>query len=66
MLSASPGPAFPPSRTAWYGAGLLTCVFTIAFVHRIGLSLYVEPIKRALALSDTEIGILSGIAFAIP
>ena len=66
MLSASPGPAFPPSRTAWYGAGLLTCVFTIAFVHRIGLSLYVEPIKRALALSDTEIGILSGVAFAIP
>ena len=66
MLRAPADRGFPAARAAWFGATILTFVFTIAFVHRIGLSLYVEPIKRALALSDTQIGVLSGIAFAIP
>lgn len=66
MLSPKDGDGFPPPRVAWTGALILTFVFTIAFVHRIGLSLYVEPIKAALGLSDTEIGILTGIAFALP
>jgi MFS family permease len=66
MLSPERSDAFPSTRIAWTGAGILTFVFTIAFVHRIGLSLYVEPMKAALGLSDTEIGVLTGIAFALP
>jgi MFS family permease len=66
MLSPERSDSFPPTRIAWTGAGILTFVFTIAFVHRIGLSLYVEPMKAALGYSDTEIGVLTGIAFALP
>ena len=57
---------FPALRTAWWSAGAITIVFTIAFVHRIGLGLFVEPIKQALDLSDTQIGLLTGVCFAIP
>lgn len=57
---------FPPLRTAWWSAIAITVVFTIAFVHRIGLGLYVEPIKQALGFSDTQIGLLTGACFAIP
>jgi MFS family permease len=66
VLSPERADSFPSNRIAWTGAGILTFVFTVAFVHRIGLSLYVEPIKAALGLSDTEIGVLTGIAFALP
>ena len=59
-------PAYPSSRHAWWSAIAITLVFTVAFVHRIGLGLYVEPMKRALGLSDTQIGLLTGACFAIP
>lgn len=65
QTAATPA-AFPPLRVAWWSAGVLTIVFTIAFVHRIGLSLFVEPIKQALGLSDTQIGLLTGVCFAVP
>ncbi len=58
--------AFPPVRQAWWAATGITLVFTVAFVHRIGLGLYVEPMKRALDLSDTQIGLLTGACFAVP
>lgn len=57
---------FPSLRTAWWSAIALTVVFTIAFVHRIGLGLYVEPIKQALGFTDTQIGVLTGLSFALP
>lgn len=70
MLSATAAETararFPPLRTAWWSAVALTAVFTIAFVHRIGLGLYVEPIKQALGFTDTQIGVLTGLSFALP
>jgi len=58
--------AFPALRTAWWSAIALTVVFTIAFVHRIGLGLFVEPMKQSLGFSDTQIGLLTGLCFALP
>jgi MFS family permease len=57
---------FPSLRTAWWSVSAITVVFTIAFVHRIGLGLYVEPMKRSLGFSDTQIGLLTGLCFALP
>ena len=37
---------FPSLRTAWWSVSAITVVFTIAFVHRIGLGLYVEAMKQ--------------------
>ena len=39
--------------------------YTLSFVDRQILSLLVGPMKRDLAISDTRIGLLQGIAFAL-
>lgn len=43
--------------------GLLTS--TISFVDRSLLNILVEPVRRDLALSDAQIGVLTGLSFAI-
>lgn len=39
--------------------------YTVAFIDRQILSLLVQPIKRDLGVSDTQIGWLAGFAFAV-
>lgn len=48
-----------------YALFLLFLVFTSSHVDRQILAILLEPIKHELALSDTQLGFLSGIAFAI-
>lgn len=48
-----------------YVLALLTLVFVINFVDRQVLSVLIEPIKRELHLTDTQLGLLSGLAFAL-
>src|SRR5690606_24561377 len=45
---------------------ILTFIYAIAFVHRIGMSLLVGPMQADLGFSDTEIGLLTGVLFAVP
>jgi MFS family permease len=52
-------------RTTWYMVFILTLSFTLAYVDRHVLSLLVNPIKISLGLSDTDIGMLQGVAFSI-
>jgi MFS family permease len=55
-----------PSRAyAWYTVALLTLVYVMSFVDRYILGLLVEPIKADMALTDTQIGLLLGPAFAL-
>lgn len=44
---------------------VITAVFTLNFTDRALLNLLVQPIKTDLTLSDTQIGFLTGIAFAL-
>lgn len=39
--------------------------YTVAFIDRQILSLLIQPIKDDLGISDTQIGLLAGLAFAI-
>ena len=48
-----------------YVLALLTLVFVINFIDRQVLSVLIEPIKRELHLTDTQLGLLSGLAFAL-
>lgn len=48
-----------------YALLLLLLVFTSSHVDRQILAILLEPIKHELVLSDTQLGFLSGIAFAI-
>jgi MFS family permease len=60
------GAPWPVARVAWGTVIVLTLVYAIAFVHRIGLGLLVEPLQKDLHFSDTAIGWLAGILFAVP
>lgn len=55
---------YPPARTAWYAIGVFALVNALDNVDRGIISLLIEPIKRDLLLSDTEISLLLGLAFS--
>ncbi len=48
-----------------YALGLLFVGYVVNFVDRSILSILLEPIKLELALSDTQLGLLGGLAFAL-
>lgn len=56
-------PAMPPEarKTLIF----LVAIYSINFVDRQILSVLIEPIKADLGLSDTELGLLTGFAFAL-
>ncbi len=49
---------------AWYVVFVLLLIYVLAYVDRQVLALLVEPIKRDLDISDTEMSLLLGFAFA--
>ncbi len=57
--------AYPPPRYAWYVVAVLTLANTSAFIDRQILGLLVGPIRRDLGISDAQMGILYGLAFAL-
>ena len=50
---------------AWYLVGILMVAHVISFIDRQVITLLIEPIRRDLQISDTEISLLMGFAFAI-
>lgn len=58
------GADYPPRRYAWYVVGVLTLANVSAFVDRQILGLLVAPLRRDLGISDTQMGVLYGLAFA--
>ncbi len=50
---------------SWYVVFVLMVCYTLSFIDRQILSLLVGPIKRDLGISDTRIGLLQGLAFAL-
>ena len=48
-----------------YVLAILTVVYTMSLVDRGLISLLLQPIKEDLQLSDTQLGFLTGIAFAL-
>lgn len=49
----------------WYALGLLFVVYIFNFIDRQILGILAQPIKEDLGLSDTQMGFMGGIAFAI-
>lgn len=52
-------------RYAWYVVLVLMVAYTLSFIDRQILSLLVQPVKAELQISDTQIGLLQGLAFAL-
>jgi MFS family permease len=55
----------PNERYGWYLVLVLMVCYTLSFVDRQILSLLVGPIKADLQISDTAMGLLQGLAFAL-
>jgi len=51
--------------TAWYGLAVLTAINMFAQMDRIALAILLQPIKLELHLNDQELGLLTGLAFAL-
>lgn len=48
-----------------YLLGLLTIILTLNYTERVALGMAAQNVKVDLSLSDTQLGLLSGIAFAL-
>jgi len=56
---------YPPIGSAWAALAILFAAYTCSFIDRQLLSVLVEPVKADLGLSDTQLGLLQGISFAL-
>ncbi|NYI23638.1 spinster family MFS transporter [Sphingobium indicum] len=67
MRDLTSGKAVRPDggRTALFAIALLTMVSFFNYMDRMVLAVVLEPMKHELGLSDGELGLLSGVAFAV-
>ena len=66
MTGATATPqAWPNRRYAWFVVIILMILYIFSFVDRMIIELLVAPIKADLDLTDTHIGLLHGLAFAL-
>jgi len=56
---------YSSSRAAYYTLGVLTIVYSVNFIDRQLLAILQEAIKADLGLSDGQLGLLTGFAFAL-
>ncbi|MBT7626661.1 MAG: MFS transporter, partial [Proteobacteria bacterium] len=63
-MSLSPN-VYSRRSSRYYALGLLTLVYTFNFVDRQLLAILQESIKADLLLSDSQLGLLTGFAFAV-
>ena len=52
-------------RRAWWALFVLTLTYVLSFVDRQILSLLVEPLRRDLGITDFQVSLLQGLAFAV-
>lgn len=55
----------PTPLYSWYVLTLLLAAYTFNWMDRYVLVILIEPIKHSLHLSDTELGLITGFAFAM-
>lgn len=61
---AAPTPTYSKAYTR-YAMWLLLGVYIVNFVDRSIINILAEPIKQELNLADWQLGLMSGLAFAI-
>lgn len=57
-------PPYPSTRYSWYVVVVLMLAYVFAFLDRQILALLVDPIKRDIGLTDFQMSLLLGPAFA--
>jgi MFS family permease len=56
---------YPPRALAWYTVFVLMLCYTLSYADRQILAFLVGPLKADLHISDTQVGLLQGVAFAL-
>lgn len=62
---AGSAPTLARTSAPAYVLGLLTAVCFFNYLDRMVIAILLEPIKRELALSDAQMGLVAGFAFAM-
>ena len=57
--------SYPSHTQAWYGVVILTLAYVLSFLDRQLLSLVVTDIKTDLELTDSQMSLILGFAFAL-
>lgn len=65
QAASHPDNPYSTRRASWYALCLLTVVYSFNFIDRQLLAILQESIKADLNLSDSQLGLLTGFAFAI-
>lgn len=63
--SLSQSAVYPRPAYAWYVVVVLTLGYVVSFLDRQIFALLVEPIRADLNLTDTQVSLIGGLAFAI-
>ncbi len=66
---AAPAPqtndGYPAPAYAWYVVIVLTLGYIVSFLDRQIFALLVQPIRTDMALTDTQVSLIGGLAFAL-
>ncbi|WP_374571252.1 MFS transporter [Phenylobacterium sp.] len=60
-----PAAAWPSARRAWWTIAVFFVVAVLSYSDRLVLSLLVDPVRADLHLSDTQVSLVQGLAFAM-
>jgi len=63
-LAATPA-GYPRPLYAWYAMGVICLAYVFGFMDRIIVGLLTPAIQADLGLSDSDMGIIQGLAFAV-
>ena len=62
---AEEAPPYPPLSQAWYLVGALMVFYVFSFIDRQVIAFLIGPMKRDMALTDTQVGLIQGFGFAV-
>ncbi|MEO6967610.1 MAG: MFS transporter [Rhodanobacteraceae bacterium] len=57
--------AWPSPIRAWFAVGVFAIAAVLSYTDRQILSLLVDPIRTTLSITDTQVSLLQGLAFAL-
>ena len=58
-------PVVKPVKGAWLALGMLTFIYVLNFLDRQLLAILAKPIQDSLGVSDTQLGLIGGLYFAL-
>ena len=64
-IAPAAGAAPPTSRRAWFVLAILCFVYVLNFLDRQLLAILAKPIRDELGLTHGQIGLISGLYFAL-